>query len=72
MSRRPAVQGDGATLEALRDRIAPLVAPGGELVLSGILREQANEVMDAYAGELQFEPPREQDGWVLLHARRPG
>ncbi len=59
-------------LIALRDRIAPLVVPGGELVLSGILREQANEVMDAYAGELQFEPPRERDGWVLLHARRPG
>lgn len=56
----------------LRERILALVAPGGELVLSGILREQANEVTDAYAGELQFETPRELDGWMLLHAHRPG
>ena len=55
----------------LQPRLCALVAPGGELVLSGILAEQAEQVMAAYRGGLQFSEPRERDGWVLLHARRP-
>jgi ribosomal protein L11 methyltransferase len=52
----------------LQPALVSLVAPGGELVLSGILREQAGEVIDAYRGTLQFDEPVERDGWVLLHA----
>ena len=54
----------------LQPAIAPLVAPGGELILSGILQEQATEVMDIYRETLVFDKPAEQDGWVLLHAHR--
>jgi ribosomal protein L11 methyltransferase len=54
----------------LQPALVSLVAPGGELVLSGILREQAGEVIDAYRGTLQFDEPVERDGWVLLHALR--
>ena len=54
----------------LQPRLGPLVAPGGELVLSGILREQAEEVIDAYRDTLRFDEPVERDGWVLLHALR--
>lgn len=51
--------------------IAPLVAPGGELALSGILAEQAESVTLAYRGQLlDFSAPREKNGWVLLHATR--
>ena len=57
-------------LVELQPRLDPLVAPGGELVLSGILREQAEEVIDAYRGSLRFDEPVERDGWVLLHALR--
>jgi len=56
-------------LVELNGRIAPLVAPGGELVLSGILTGQADEVSQAYRGRLLFSPATEKDGWVLLHAR---
>ncbi len=57
----------------LEPRIVDLVAPGGELVLSGILPEQADEVVAAFSGDLLFSSARERDGWVLLHARRqPG
>jgi len=56
-------------LVELNGRIAPLVAPAGELVLSGILTGQAEEVSQAYQGKLQFSPATEKDGWVLLHAR---
>ena len=54
----------------LQTTISSLVAEGGELVLSGILREQADAVMQAYADQLQFDRPIVQQDWVLLHARR--
>jgi len=54
----------------LAGQITPLVAPGGELVLSGILEDQADDVVHAYAGALHFDQPQLKDNWVLLHARR--
>ena len=54
----------------LRARIMPLVSPEGQLVLSGILAEQAGAVMQAYAGTLDFAPPLEKGDWALLHATR--
>ena len=56
-------------LVELRDQIEPLVAPGGELALSGILAEQADSVQQAYQGRLQFSPPQVDENWVLLHAQ---
>lgn len=55
--------------------LAPLlcghVAPGGALVLAGILSRQADELKAAYAGYLQLEVSDEEDGWILMTARRP-
>lgn len=59
-------------LVELRDQIAPLVSSDGELALSGILREQADEVLQAYEGPVAFAPVREKDGWVLLHGEGNG
>jgi ribosomal protein L11 methyltransferase len=54
-------------LRELAPRIAPLVKNGGSLVLSGILAEQADAVMDAYYEYgFVFEAPAERDGWVRL------
>lgn len=58
-------------LIGLQPTIDSLVAPGGELVLSGILQEQAEEVINAYQGTLSFDPPTTRNAWVLLHAHRP-
>jgi ribosomal protein L11 methyltransferase len=57
-------------LVRLQAQIAQLVAPGGRLVLSGILAGQADSVMQAYAGTSDFVPPLEKDNWVLLQATR--
>ena len=46
--------------------IAPLVKPGGTLVLSGILADQAEQVMQAYTPGIRFEPPVNREGWVRL------
>jgi ribosomal protein L11 methyltransferase len=58
-------------LQQLAPIIAPLVKPEGKLVLSGILAEQADEVMQAYrAHNLLFEPPAIREEWVRLVATR--
>jgi len=54
----------------LSPQILGLVNPGGQLVMSGILRAQSKSVTRAYAGRIEFEPPETRDDWVLLHGRR--
>lgn len=59
-------------LIALAPRIEKLVTPGGQLVMSGVLQAQADDVMRAYADSLDFLAPQTQDDWVLLHGtKRP-
>jgi ribosomal protein L11 methyltransferase len=54
--------------------LAPLlcghVTEGGHLVLAGILSRQAEELKAAYAPWLALEVSDEQDGWILMTARR--
>ncbi|MFZ0469696.1 MAG: 50S ribosomal protein L11 methyltransferase [Thiogranum sp.] len=54
----------------LAPRLAGLLDPGGQLVLSGILSEQAAGVQQAYEPWFRFSPGAEQDGWVRLQAVR--
>ncbi|WP_052761257.1 50S ribosomal protein L11 methyltransferase [Sedimenticola thiotaurini] len=58
------------TLIELRDLLAGLTRPGGRIILSGILSEQAERVSDAYADAFHMQPPRQQEEWVLLEGRR--
>jgi ribosomal protein L11 methyltransferase len=55
--------------------LAPLlcghVAPGGDLVLAGILARQADELIAAYAPFLALRVADSEDGWILMTARRP-
>ena len=54
--------------------LAPLlcahVAPGGDLVLAGILERQADELKTAYAPWLALSVTDTEDGWILMTARR--
>lgn len=55
----------------LAPRLATTPRPGGRLILSGILPEQAAAVRSAYEAQgLVFEPTQTQDGWVRLDGRR--
>jgi ribosomal protein L11 methyltransferase len=53
--------------------LAPLlcghVAPGGALVLAGILARQADELKAAYAPYCGLAVSDEEDGWILMTAR---
>ncbi|MFP5382455.1 MAG: 50S ribosomal protein L11 methyltransferase [Gammaproteobacteria bacterium] len=57
-------------LVQLAPRIAGCVKPGGGLALSGILREQADEVAAAYAGWIDWDAPAIDGDWVRLAGRR--
>lgn len=54
--------------------LAPLlwsrVAPGGSLVLAGILARQAQELTAAYAPYCKLDVADVEDGWVLMTAAR--
>jgi ribosomal protein L11 methyltransferase len=54
----------------LAPRFAALVRPGGHLVLSGILHEQAAEVGAAYRHAFSVEPAARLGDWVRLAATR--
>ncbi len=58
-------------LKLLAPLLAAHVAPGGWLVLAGILERQAEELMAAYAAWLPLAVADAQEGWALMCAQRP-
>ncbi|MFK8017919.1 MAG: 50S ribosomal protein L11 methyltransferase [Gammaproteobacteria bacterium] len=59
-----------APLMELAPKISAHVAPGGTLLLSGILREQADAVMAAYTPIIAFGPVQTDGDWVRLDGKR--
>lgn len=57
-------------LSLLAPSLVDLLAPGGELVLAGLLDEQANELIAAYAPFLVLTRWRSLEGWTCLVGRR--
>ena len=57
-------------LKVLAPLLAGHVAPGGALVLAGVLERQTSELQEAYRAYLALEVADTEDGWVLLVARR--
>ncbi len=60
-------------LKLLAPLLAGHVAPGGWLVLAGILDRQADDLVAAYAtAGLQLAVADSDDGWILMTSRRTG
>jgi ribosomal protein L11 methyltransferase len=57
-------------LQELAGELAGCLRPGGTLLLTGILREQADDVRAAYAAWIDFAPEQQRDEWVLLTGTR--
>ncbi|HQT31782.1 MAG TPA: 50S ribosomal protein L11 methyltransferase [Thiobacillus sp.] len=53
-------------LKGMAPLLAGRVRPGGQLVLSGILAEQAEDVMAVYREWFVFDAPIVDEGWVRL------
>jgi ribosomal protein L11 methyltransferase len=56
-------------LKVMAPMLSGRVAPGGALILSGVLARQAEEVAAAYAPFIKLGVWAEQEGWVALHGR---
>lgn len=52
------------------ERFASHVTPNGHIVLSGILKEQAEQVSACYKPWFTMEPPAHKDEWVRLSGQR--
>ncbi|MRD47619.1 50S ribosomal protein L11 methyltransferase [Caenimonas koreensis] len=55
-------------LKMLAPLLCSYVAPGGSLVLAGILERQADELKAAYAPFARLEVSDAEDGWILMTA----
>jgi ribosomal protein L11 methyltransferase len=56
-------------LKVLAPLLCSYVAPGGHLVLAGILERQAEELQAAYAPWVSLEVADAQEGWILMTAQ---
>jgi len=56
-------------LKVLAPLLCEHVAPGGSLVLAGILERQADELKLAYAPYAALEVSDSEDGWILMTSR---
>jgi ribosomal protein L11 methyltransferase len=57
-------------LKVLAPALAAHCQAGGRIALSGILREQAEEVSAIYGEWFEMNPPQPLDNWVLLTGRK--
>jgi ribosomal protein L11 methyltransferase len=59
----------GPLLE-LADQLISLTAPGGAILLTGVLEAQAPELIERYR-TVNLEVNQLRDGWVLLVGQKP-
>jgi ribosomal protein L11 methyltransferase len=63
---------EAGVLTALAPDFPARVAPGGMVILSGVLADQADGVLRAFAAAgLALEARRDEDEWAALRLRRP-
>lgn len=78
-SEMPAVEADvvlanilSGPLQDLAPTLTGITRPGGQLVLSGLLADQADDVAAAYADGIDLDHRAEDQGWIRLSGRRHG
>ena len=54
-------------LAELSPTLAHHTRAGGDIILSGILKEQADAVLDSYRDFFKMDTPEFEEDWVLLH-----
>lgn len=59
-----------SVLLELADKLADMVKPGGQIALSGILAEQAEEVRNTYSTSFKLQPTQQLEDWVLISGTR--
>jgi ribosomal protein L11 methyltransferase len=57
-------------LMELADRFAGLLRPGGNILLSGILKSQLEDIQLAYRPHFRLDPPKSREDWVCISGQR--
>ena len=57
-------------LVELADKLISLTAPGGAILLTGVLEAQAPQLIERYH-DVNLEVSQQRDGWVLLAGEKP-
>ena len=57
-------------LVELADQLINLTAPGGTILLTGVLEAQAPQLIERYRN-VNLEVNQQRDGWVLLAGKKP-
>jgi ribosomal protein L11 methyltransferase len=57
-------------LVELADQLISLTAPGGKILLTGVLEAQAPQLIERYHN-VNLEVSQQRDGWVLLEGQKP-
>lgn len=57
-------------LAELAPTLAERVRPGGKVLLSGLLSQQADELTSVYSRWFEMDPPAEREGWIRLSGTR--
>jgi len=57
-------------LKVLAPLLASLTGDGGQIVLSGILGEQAADVAEIYGQWFDCGPPTVEEGWVCISGKK--
>ena len=54
------------TIIRLKERLISSLKPGGTLILSGILEDQASSVIDTFRNEMTISIIDQDEGWLLM------
>jgi Ribosomal protein L11 methylase len=58
------------TIINLKDILLGSLNPNGILLLSGILKDQAIELISAFSPEINLSIIEEQEGWLLFQGKK--
>ena len=58
------------TIIMLKEKLASSLKPGGTLILSGILEDQASSIIDTFRNEMMISIIDQNEGWLLMKGQK--
>ena len=58
------------TIVLLKEKLVSSLKPGGTLILSGILEDQASSIIDTFRNEMMIRIIDQKEGWLLIKGQK--
>jgi ribosomal protein L11 methyltransferase len=58
------------TIVLLKEKLVSSLKPGGTLILSGILEDQASSIIDTFRNEMMIRIIDQKEGWLLMKGQK--